>query len=124
MTDQEANTDNSGVTYIVTFSCQHSRGFREPAPKRGEQLVCLKCSRTVTVIAAPAEYRIRCDNCGHCKPFGRAKINAEIAAAKHRMRHPGHVVRILDGAVTVGSFGDRDQTVIPMSPESDPRAPF
>lgn len=112
------------ITHVVEFSCKHVRTFDAPSPKVGEKLWCPQCRIEVVVTRAPAEFRIRCENCTHSKPFGAAKLNAEIGAAKHRMRYPTHVVRIYDGLKIVKTFRDRDQTVIPMSSPSDQQIPF
>lgn len=112
-------------TRVILLNCKHSLIFREPFPAKGERVVCAKCSfREVTVIDAPAEIRIRCQDCGHSRPFGTARINGEIAAANHRKNHPGHVVEICDGKEVVRVFGTRDLTVIPMLPGCDQKPAF
>lgn len=73
---------------------------------------------------APNEWRIRCANCIYSRPFGAAQLNAEISAAKHRQNHPDHVVKIFNGNKLVKAFGNRNQTVMPMTPESDQAAGF
>lgn len=121
----ENNGSEERATFLITFTCKHVRVFPEPAPKLGDVLWCLKCNADVRVESAPPEWRIRCEDCMYSPPgFGTGQINAEIAAAKHRMRKPGHVVRIINGRELVRTFGDRDQTVIPMSSESDLPIPF
>jgi hypothetical protein len=69
-----------------------------------------------TVKDAPDEYRIRCRNCVYSRPYGTAKLNAEIGATKHRKANPGHVVELRNGNRFVRTFdgrggGDRDLTV-------------
>lgn len=116
---------DDSVTFIITFACHHVRIFPEPAPKVGEILWCVKCNSDVRVKSAPAEFRIRCRDCMYAPAgYGTAQVNAEIAAAKHRMRKPGHVIDIVNGREVVRTFGERDQTVIPMSSESDLPIPF
>lgn len=112
------------TTHLIEFECHHTREFVQPTPKIGEVLWCFRCAESVRVIEAPAEYKLRCDDCSYSKPFGVARLNAEIAAAKHRMRHPGHTVKIFNGAKLVHSFADRYQTAIPMMQESDQIPPF
>jgi hypothetical protein len=112
------------TTHLIEFDCHHTRVFPNPAPKMGDQLWCPKCNKVATVISAPDEWRTRCVNCTYNRSHGAAKLNAEIAAAKHRMRHPEHVVRIYNGNVITQTFGNRNQIVIPMSSDSDPSIPF
>lgn len=104
----------------VTFECGHKRVFPAPTPKVGEILWCPQCAKDVKVMFAPDEWRIRCTGCIYSRPFGAAQLNAEISAAKHRMKHPDHAVRIYNGAKLVKTFGDlRDRTVTPMIPGCD-----
>lgn len=116
------------TTRIVEFECHHTRVFPDPAPKMGELLWCLRCAREVKVIRGSLEWRVRCMNCIYSRPFGAAKVNAEIAAAKHRMSHTDHVVGLYNGITLVRRFPDesrdRNQTVIPMTSDSDPEIPF
>jgi len=111
------------TTRVIEFDCHHSRTFPDPAPKVGEMLWCPRCNKDVRVIVAPKEWRIRCSGCIYSRPFGAAQINAEIAAAKHRLRNPDHVVRIYNGSSLVKTFGKSYQTVIKMSSDSD-QIPF
>lgn len=115
-------------THVVEFECHHTRIFIPPTPKVGDILWCPRCNGERKVITAPAEFRIRCQNCIYSRPFGAAKLNAEIAAAKHRLKNPDHVVRIFNGNEFIRQFPDervgRNQTVIPMSSERDPSIPF
>lgn len=105
---------------LITFSCGHNRLFAQPAPKQGETLWCLRCRNERKVISAPNEWKIRCRNCIYSRGFGAAQLNAEISAAKHRMKYPAHVVDIYNGQELRKSFGvSRDQTVIGSSPDSD-----
>jgi len=80
------------------------------------------------VIAAPDAYRIRCWGCVYTRAYGVAKLKAEIEAAKHRLRHPDHVVRIYNGNKFVRQFPDkiahRDLNVTRMSSQRDPSIPF
>lgn len=116
------------ATQVIEFECHHTRVFQQPAPKVGDILWCPKCNRDVGVIRGVSEWRIRCQNCIYSRPFGSAKLNAEISAAKHRMRNPAHVVRIYNGSKFVRQFPDKIkdgyQTVIPMSSNGDQQAPF
>lgn len=116
--------NKNDVTFIVQFSCLHVREFREPVPVIGDHLWCPACRETVTVKSAPAEYRIRCKMCTHMRRFGTSKINAEIAAAKHRISKPGHVVKMFNGHDLVRTFGESDQTVTLPIPGCDEEIPF
>lgn len=99
----------------VTFECGHKWLFPAPVPKMGEILWCMKCRKESVVKFALDEFRIRCEGCTYSRPFGAARLGAEIAAAKHRQRFPGHVVRLLNGCEVVKRFGEnRYQTVIPV----------
>lgn len=116
-------TGNS-VSYMVTFSCKHSRIFNSPVPVIGDQLWCPKCRAVRAVESAPAEYVIRCKTCTYTRKFGTSQINCEIAAAKHRLSKPGHVVKMFNGHDLVRTFEDRYQNVIPMMPDSNQSCPF
>lgn len=91
-------------------------------------LWCNRCRKELVVIRGVNEWRIQCQNCIYSRPFGAAKLNAEVSAAKHRMKHPDHVVRIYSGNQFMRQFPDakteRNQTVIPMTPERDSDIPF
>ena len=76
------------------------------------------------MIAGPAEWRIRCQTCMYAKPFGTARLNAEIAASRHRMSKPDHTVWLYDGHKKIREFAGCDQTVISMSSVSDQNTPF
>jgi hypothetical protein len=105
---------------LITYECGHSQLYGSPAPKLGEMVLCLRCRKYRKVITAPNEWRIKCRGCIYSRPFGQAQLNAEIAAAKHRMKNPAHIVDIWNGNVIRKSFGlDRNQTVIKPIPNSD-----
>ena len=112
------------LTYLVWLECNHSISFTEPVPVKDDLIWCLKCRAEKLVLDAPADYRANCLDCSFCKPFGRAKLNTEIAAGKHRIANPQHVVEILDGHVVIDIFGKRDLNVTLPLPESDPQIPF
>lgn len=116
------------TTRIIEFDCRHTRVFPDPAPKVGDTLWCLRCNKDVRVVRGTNEYRIRCQNCIYSRPFGTARLNAEIAAAKHRMSHTEHVVHLYNGTEFLRRFPDRDQdrnqTVIPMTSDRDSEVPF
>lgn len=103
----------------VTFACRHVRLFPEPYPKMGDVMWCPQCSREVSVINAPAYWRVRCETCMFSRATGAVKIDAEIKAAKHRMSFPTHVVRLYDGNVHRLSYGNRDSIVTRMMRERD-----
>ena len=115
-------------TRVVEFECHHTRIFPNPFPKLGDLLWCIRCQKEVRVTRSANEWRIRCQTCIYSRPFGAAKLNAEVSAAKHRMKNPSHVVRIYNGNEFVRQFpdkiADRNQTVIPMRSDSDPTIPF
>lgn len=112
------------ITYAILFDCKHSRIFEDPAPKMGDLLWCPRCARNVRVESAPAEWRIRCQDCVYTRGFGRARVNAEVAAAKHRIKQPSHVVDLFDGNTKVRRFGERYQTVIPDEVAEGSQIPF
>lgn len=87
----------SNISHVITLSCDHILYFDEPSPVVGDSLWCRKCDSVSVVITAPAEFRMRCQKCGYARRFGRAKLDAEIAAQRHRMKHPSHAVLIFDG---------------------------
>lgn len=124
------------TTRIVELECQHTQIFERPFPKLGEVLWCLRCRTEQTVIAAPDEWKIRCQGCIYNRAFGAAKVNAEISAAKHRLKQPSHIVRIYNGNKFVRQFpekiadvlpgmgGDRYHAVTDMSSDSNQHVPF
>ena len=109
---------------LIQFSCKHTRVFPNPAPRLGDTLWCPKCRAEVTVEHAPDEWRIRCVDCIYARAYGAAKINAEIAASKHRMRKTGHTVRLYNGNKLMRTFDGRNQTAISLSSHSDLEIPF
>lgn len=105
---------------LISFDCGHSRLFANPAPRNGDVLWCVRCRKERKVMTAPGEWKLKCRNCVYSRSFGQAQLNTEIAAAKHRMNHPHHVVDIYNGQVIRKTFGvDRNQTVIGQTPDSD-----
>lgn len=112
------------VSFIITFDCKHTRIFPAPSPKIGDLLWCPKCAKDVHVANAPAEWRLRCQGCGYSKPFGDARLNAEISIAKHRMKFPTHMVTLYNGHNKIKNYGESYQDVIPMMPERDSEIPF
>lgn len=96
------------ITYIITLECRHTKIFQEPAPSNGEIIWCTGCNTDRRVISAPPEIRIRCQKCVYSRNFGRAQVNAEIAAAKHRMGRPSHVVLVMDGRRVLRRFPRED----------------
>jgi DNA-directed RNA polymerase subunit RPC12/RpoP len=104
----------------IHFDCGHTTYYQYPYPKVREMLWCIRCRKEVRVTLSEFEYKIRCQSCRYSRPFGRARVNAEIAASKHRMRHPTHVVHLYNGGEFLRSFparptdtgADRDQTVM------------
>lgn len=115
---------NSRITYLVTFDCHHTRVFGEPAPALRDVIWCVRCNRDTRVKSAPAEYRIRCQDCGYVRRLGTGKTNAELAAIGHRKSKPGHIVDMYNGHKLTYTFGSRDLTVTPMLPDSDPEPAF
>lgn len=116
---------NIEATYVVTFDCRHVRIWQANPPIINETVWCPQCRKEVKVLSAPAEWRIRCRDCAYSRPFGTGKTGAEIAAAKHRQAHPGHVIEIRNGNVIANVFGLRDQTVTTSSSSCDPEClPF
>lgn len=88
----------------IQLSCGHQPYYHLPYPKVGELLTCMDCRRNARVIHAPNEFRISCNNCIFSRRFGNAKVNAEIAASKHRRKYPSHVVGMYTGARLVRTF--------------------
>lgn len=105
------------ITYLITFSCNHTRVFQEPAPSIAEWLWCPRCRKNVQVKSAPAEWRIRCQDCQYTRRFGTGNSAADVAAAKHRNLKGGHVVSIFNGHELAYVIGERDLLVTSMLPE-------
>ncbi len=110
---------------LVWLECTHKVLFSEPYPAMDDIIWCFKCQEEKLVIHAPTDYRVSCMLCTFSNTFGRAKLQAEIAAGKHRVqRGPAHIVEIFDGNVLVNTFGDRNQNETSMLPLSDEEPPF
>lgn len=112
------------ITYIVTMDCLHTRIYEDPPPQKGEELWCLRCDVVRHVIAAPPEIRVRCQQCSFARAFGRARVNAEIGASKHRIKHPTHTVLMFDGKTVLRRFEDRYTPVISPSSDGDQQPMF
>lgn len=112
------------LTYLVWLECNHSIPFVEPVPVKDDVIWCQKCRSEKLVMDAPADFRANCLNCSYCKPFGRAKLQTQIAAGNHRIANPKHVVQILDGHVEIDRFGKRDLNDTLPLPERDDGMPF
>jgi hypothetical protein len=97
-------SEHEKVSRLITYDCGHTQHYKNPYPKVGEMLYCLKCRMEVRVKLAPAEWRIRCRHCVYSRPFGDARLNAEISAAKHRRNHPSHVVALFQGGELIRTF--------------------
>lgn len=83
---------------MVEFDCGHHRECsRKRNPKPGDDIWCLRCHREVKMVRLVEEYRARCFTCRYSRPFGLAKIQAEIKAARHHNRNPSHEVKVLYG---------------------------
>lgn len=104
----------------VTLECGHKRLFPSPVPKVGDILWCPQCVKEQPVLHAPDEWRVVCEGCRYSRPFGAARVSAEVSAAKHRMKHNSHSVRIYNGNKHVRTFGKLcDPIVTPMIPGCD-----
>lgn len=83
--------------YVVSLDCSHIIKFRcgrDATPKRGEQILCLRCDAYRMVVESPnekvtQEYRLRCQDCIFSRRYGINKDAAIIAASNHvrRKRH-------------------------------------
>lgn len=98
----------SKTTHVVTLSCKHSVIFEKPVPKLGEEIICNRCRKGVTVTQTLAEYHLKCLDCSFRSKHGAAKIGSEMSAGKHRTNKPGHRVQQWDGETLIRTFGDRD----------------
>lgn len=80
----------------VRLECEHVLLFGSPSPMKGESLWCVRCQDMRRVVDAPVEYRVRCRRCAVSRPFGQARLNAEVFASKHANKY-GHRVAIYNG---------------------------
>jgi hypothetical protein len=114
-----------GVTYTITLTCKHTYDFDDvTAPRKGDEHWCRRCRAVRIVEAAPPNIKVRCRGCQYSRKFGRARVTADVAAAKHRRKNPDHTVEIRDGAVIVqvfkGSTDDGAQMRILMPADEPP----
>jgi hypothetical protein len=120
MTNQPSGYEHDHPKKIVQFDCGHVTHFSYPYPKVREMVWCTRCRKDVRIAVSEFDYSIRCRMCSYSRTFGRAKVNAEIAASKHRKKQPTHVVYLYNGGELVRTFpanpsdlgGDRNQTVM------------
>lgn len=110
-TEKMSNDDNE--TYRVRLACSYEVIFRAAPPMVGDDIYCVRCQKMCTVTHAPTEYRIRCRACSYGRAFGAARLNAEMAAARHRKRKPGHPVRIFNGRTLIYTMGADDNAQQP-----------
>jgi hypothetical protein len=110
------------ITFIITLDCWHSSVFKDPAPVIGDQIWCMKCQAYQVVRSAPAEYRIRCQKCTYSRTFGTSQINAEIAAAKHRMKRNSHTVLLMNGRRVVKRYQTDPASALTLGSETPPPA--
>lgn len=98
---------------IIVLECGHTLHFARNVPLVGEVTLCLRCRTYKEVTVAPEEWRIKCQSCKHAKPFGAAKLLAEIGAARHRRQagNENHIVGIYNGAKLVRVFDGRMPTL-------------
>ncbi len=96
---------------VIEFACKHRREFpaKGNIPAVGEAMYCLRCRAETRVIKQLEEYRVRCSDCRYSRPFGAAKIRAEIAASKHHNRFPYHEVNLWLGTRTVHTWKRNEQ---------------
>lgn len=91
----------------VVLDCGHST----VVDVTSDEVYCYRCMRVATVTERAAEYVAACLGCHWKKPFGLAKLNAQLAADKHarRKRHRAqvwHGAKLLDerGPEAVGQL--------------------
>lgn len=87
-------------TVTVVMTCLHTKVFRRPAPRPGEQVWCERCDTYKGAIVPPDHFRVICLDCTKLpgtRDYGRARLTAEVDADKHARKKPGHRVRVLNG---------------------------
>lgn len=102
----------------------HTTIFSSSPPKIGELIWCRRCTEYQRVTVAPPEYRVRCRSCRLSRPFGRAKLTAEVFAAKHHTRNPAHTVALYDGQDVVQELRPQEQGLWADRSQSDNNPPF
>lgn len=110
----------------VVLSCSHVLYFEEGiTPRKDDHIWCRYCEEYKRVESAPDAYKIDCQQCEYVRPFGAARTNAEIAAARHSISNTGHVVKMFNGRTYVRKFGQiRDENVTKTKPESNRQIPY
>lgn len=119
-----AAMDRSRIRYTVTLDCHHEILFSNPVPQRGEDVWCVRCNREALVMSTVSNYRLECQTCNFGREYGRAKVSADRAAARHRFRNGAHhIVDLYDGLTLVYRFGANPrQLVIELT--SEDQIPF
>lgn len=73
----------------VVLHCGHVVKFRvSSAPKRGEQIYCVKCEAMQGVSHVHGAWSFQCQSCGYSRHFGKEPNASRTAAEKHaRQKH-------------------------------------
>lgn len=99
-------------TCIVLLGCNHSSVFDAPTPEAGDEVFCRRCNNYSIVKDTGVEYYFKCRTCKYCRHFGMARINAELAAMRHRRKYSHHYVDIFHGTEKLHTFGPYEQLTI------------
>jgi hypothetical protein len=82
---------------IILLECGVTIPFRIAPPKTGERVWCFRHRHYARVKDGRAEFRARCRDCRMSRPYGAAKLSAEMSAVRHA-RAKTHTVDVLQGA--------------------------
>lgn len=104
-------SDKRTLTFQVELQCGCTKVFPSPPPTKDDIVLCRYHNRYETVRLVLDEWRTSCVDCTYGKPFGQARVNAEIGAAKHRQKKPGHRVEIRHGGEVVMTMGENDRAM-------------